>query len=269
MRALLTNLAGDITHDPDANMQWSNYFRNIITRYQVAIEGWPPTVPFMNLSKASNSFSQLEMLLRKWEMGSTYWKELSAEEYESLRRERNEQLESGELEEPSRRTRSDKGKKRARRPTNNNSRQSKKYKSAETVDDEDDSDQEEIGSSANPGANTTPAVQGTSAGNAGTISAAASMTALPPRGDVNASAESDDISTGANPAAGATTPAMANVNTLTGSNGTIDGTNVHPGGSTMAQTANSMVTQGSFDTDLFNDLEQSIFDFDGATISPF
>ena len=77
------------------------------------------------------------------------------------------------------------------------------------------------------------------------------------------------ISTGANPAAGATTPAMANVNTLTGSNGTIDGTNVHPGGSTMAQTANSMVTQGSFDTDLFNDLEQSIFDFDGATISPF
>ena len=88
----------------------------------------------------------------------------------------------------------------------------------------------------------------------------------PLRGNVNASAECDDISTSANPAAGATTLAMANINTLTRSNGTINGTNVHPGGSTMAQTANSMVTQGSFDTDLFHNLEQSIFDFDGATM---
>ena len=109
-------------------------------------------------------------------MGSTYWKELSAEEYESLRWERNEQLESGELEEPSRHTRSDKGKKLTHHSTNNNSHQSKKYKSVETVDDEDDGDQEKTSSSTNLGASTTPAVQGTSAGNAGTISTAASMT---------------------------------------------------------------------------------------------
>jgi len=122
-------------------MQWSYYFRNVITCYRVAIEGWPPTVPFMNLSKASSSFSQLEMLLQKWEMGSTYWKELSQEEYESLRGERNQQLESGKLNEPSHRTRSDKGKKHACCPTNtNNSRQCKKYRSAPTVDDDESED---------------------------------------------------------------------------------------------------------------------------------
>ena len=254
-------------------MQWSNYFQNIVTPYQVVIEGWPSTVPFMNLSKASSSFSQLEMLLRKWEMGSTHWKELSQEEYESLRQERNQQLESGELEEPSRRIRSDKGKKRAHHPTNtNNSRQSKKYKSAETVDDdEDEENQEETSNGANPGAGVDKNPQGTSG------SAAVSTPAPLPesRSDVNTSAGSDGmtqehIGTGANPAAGATTlatTAMANDRTLTRNNGTINGTNACPGGSTTAQTANGMVAEGSPDADFFNELEQSIFNFDGTAAS--
>ena len=274
---LLTNHTEDITNDPNAKMQWSHYFQNIITRYQVAIKGWPSTIPFMNLSQASSSFSQLEMLPRKWEMGSTYWKELSLEEYENLRQERDQRLKNGELNEPSHRTRSDKGKKCARNPINsNNSRRSKNYKSAETVNDDEDEDQEETGSGTNPGADTTPAVQGTPAGNAGTASAATAP--LPESGsDVSMSTEGDgmiqgSIGAGANPEAGATTPAMAamaNINTLTRNNGTIHRTNARPDGSTTALTANGMVAQGSFDPDLLNDLEQSIFDFDGATVSLF
>ena len=217
------------------------------------------------------------MLLQKWEMGSIYWKELSLEEYKNLRQERNQQLENGELNEPSRHTRSDKGKKRAHNPINsNNSRRSKNYKSAEMVNEDKDEDQEEIGSGTNPGADTTPAVQGTPAENAGTAS---TVTAPPPESgsNVSMSTEGDGmiqggIGAGANPAAGATTlamAAMANINTLTRNNGTIHGTNTRPGGSTTALTANGMVAQGSFDADLFNDLEQSIFDFDGAAVSLF
>jgi len=133
----------------------------------------------------------------------------------------------------------------------------------------------------NPGADTTQAVQGTSAkngGTGGTISPAANTAVPLPEGraDVNMPAENDGTiqrgtSTSANPAAGATTPAtapMANVSTLTRNSGTIYGTNAHPGGSTTAQTANSMDAWGSFDADLFDDLEQHIFEFDGAVISP-
>jgi len=40
-------------------MQWAHYFRNIVTCYQVAVEGWPTTIPFANLSSASSSLSQL------------------------------------------------------------------------------------------------------------------------------------------------------------------------------------------------------------------
>jgi len=110
------------------------------------VEGWPTTIPFANLSSASSSLSQLELLLRKWEMGATYWKELTDEEFEELRQERNEQLESGAVMEPSCRTRSDKGKKRTRSAAANSEdslRRSKKVKSAATVNDEDSEGGEE------------------------------------------------------------------------------------------------------------------------------
>jgi len=67
-------------------------------------------------------------------MGITYWKALSDVEVTKLKRRRDAQLESGEIEETSRRTRSDKGKKRSHHSSNGPSR--KKYKSAETVNDD-------------------------------------------------------------------------------------------------------------------------------------
>jgi len=55
-------------------MQWPHYFRNVVSHYHVVIEGWPNGIPFTNLSTISSSLTQLETLLRKWEMGITYWK---------------------------------------------------------------------------------------------------------------------------------------------------------------------------------------------------
>ena len=90
-------------------MQWKAYFRNIVSWYRVAIKGWPLTIPFANLSDCLSSMPQLEILQRQWEMDLTYWRKLTNEEFEVLRRERNEQLKSRNIVEPTRRTRSDKG----------------------------------------------------------------------------------------------------------------------------------------------------------------
>ncbi|KAI6002901.1 hypothetical protein EDD15DRAFT_2157242 [Pisolithus albus] len=136
IRNIINSQLRDVTGDPKAKMQWVQYFRNVVARYHVIIDGWPESVPFANLSSLSSSLPRLEVLLRKWEMGTTYWRALSDEEFEQLRQKRSEELESGGIEECSRRTRSDKGKKRTYHSSAAAS--NKKYKSAATVDDEDD-----------------------------------------------------------------------------------------------------------------------------------
>ncbi|KAL4077484.1 hypothetical protein J3A83DRAFT_4087980, partial [Scleroderma citrinum] len=77
-------LSEEITGEPRAKMQWAHYFHNIIACYLVTIEGWPNCIPFTNLSTVSSALLDLEMLLRMWESGSIYWKQLSEEEYEAL-----------------------------------------------------------------------------------------------------------------------------------------------------------------------------------------
>jgi hypothetical protein len=52
------------------------------------------------------------MLLRQWRSGKTYWRKLSNDELQALNRDRDEQIENGEIEVPAaRRPRSDRGKK--------------------------------------------------------------------------------------------------------------------------------------------------------------
>ena len=114
-------------------MQWINYFRNIVARYHVVVAGWPDNIPFENLSKASNSLTQLEGLLQKWEDGTTYWKNISEEQVEN---ERDALKASGQLAERTCQTQSDKGKKH-KQPAN---LQQGRHKSSTTVADPDDSE---------------------------------------------------------------------------------------------------------------------------------
>ncbi|KAG1828057.1 hypothetical protein DFJ58DRAFT_737991 [Suillus subalutaceus] len=126
-----------VTGEPLAKMQWAYYFRNVVQRYQV-----------------SSALPELEMLLRKWESGATYWKVLDDEEFEQLRRERDDKLDRGDITDRCRRTRSDKGSKRCGHPTADNSHSGgcKKtmYSSAEIVES---SDEEEIQPDQLPTAN--------------------------------------------------------------------------------------------------------------------
>jgi hypothetical protein len=115
-------------------MEWKLYFRNVVKRYRVVIEGWPPEIDFVNLSNVSSSTDTLERLLRKWKQGITYWKKLTLQELELLEDERDAQIENGETTAPApRRRRSDKGRKRTRHASGHNSGQ----------DDDDDRDYDE------------------------------------------------------------------------------------------------------------------------------
>ncbi|KAG1843422.1 hypothetical protein C8R48DRAFT_618900, partial [Suillus tomentosus] len=144
IRDIINRTLREVTGDSDAKMQWAYYFRNVIQRYQVVIDGWPESVPFANLSKVSSALPELEMLLRKWELGTTHWKTLTDEDFEKIHLEHNEKLESGEIEDTRRRIRSDKGKKRKRpAATDGNSTSRKKYKSVETIEDTDKENDEE------------------------------------------------------------------------------------------------------------------------------
>ncbi|KAG2741539.1 hypothetical protein P692DRAFT_20750831 [Suillus brevipes Sb2] len=123
IRDIINRTLREVTGDSDAKMQWAYYFRNIVQRYQVMIEGWPKHIPFVNLSKVSSALPELEMLLRKWELGTTHWKVLTDADFEKVRLECSEMLESGEIKDTRRRPRSDKGSKRKRpAATDENSR---------------------------------------------------------------------------------------------------------------------------------------------------
>ncbi|KAG1733155.1 hypothetical protein EDB19DRAFT_1831088 [Suillus lakei] len=87
----------EATGDNHTKMQWVHYFHNIIQCYQVVIKGWLNNIPFANLSKVLSAIPDLEMLLRKWESGATYWKAIDDEELEHLHREHDEGLKNGDI----------------------------------------------------------------------------------------------------------------------------------------------------------------------------
>jgi hypothetical protein len=152
----LISLLELITDDESVRMEWKHYWRNIVKRYQVIIEGWPDNIPFRNLSDTSSPVSDLEDLLRRWRSGSTYWKKLTAREVQALDQERDKQISNGEVDVPvPRRRRSDYGKKRPRTKQSDENNIRKKHKSKEILDSSDS----ESGSENTPSA---PATSSTS-----------------------------------------------------------------------------------------------------------
>ncbi|KAG2360211.1 hypothetical protein BDR07DRAFT_1378125 [Suillus spraguei] len=64
----------EITKVPKAMMQWANYWHNIVQRYRVICEGWPTHIPFKNLSKASTSLPELQILHDMWKNKLISWR---------------------------------------------------------------------------------------------------------------------------------------------------------------------------------------------------
>jgi hypothetical protein len=133
---MLTLPTGTITGDMTARMEWKHYWRNVVQRYKVVIEGWPENIPFCNLSDGSGLLTDLETLRRKWCCGTTYWKQIAEHELGEMGRDRDAQIERGEVAAPApRRRRSDYGKKRPRRKPID---QARKTQSAAVIEEEDD-----------------------------------------------------------------------------------------------------------------------------------
>lgn len=114
LKSFSPNSIGTAAKDDSAQMEWKHYWRKVVARHKVMIEGWPGSIPFKNLSEASSSLPELKMLLERWEDGRTCWKRLSDGEAERVVEERKAQ---GEVSDGVRQTRSDRGKKR-KRPSN-------------------------------------------------------------------------------------------------------------------------------------------------------
>ena len=65
-------------------MRWPSYWKDIVVKYHVIIEGWPhEEVPFRNLSDVSN-LQKLDILLRGWQSGEIFFRRLSDEEFQML-----------------------------------------------------------------------------------------------------------------------------------------------------------------------------------------
>ena len=108
-------MAEEITGTDNARMEWKMYWCNVIKRYRVKIEGWPPGIPFKNLSDGANTYDKLETLLRKWCCRAIYWKRITQEELDELDSKRDRQIESRDIEAPALHChRSDLGQKRKR-----------------------------------------------------------------------------------------------------------------------------------------------------------
>jgi hypothetical protein len=108
-------------------MSYKNYWRDIVSKYRVLIEGWPDDILFGNLSDVATSLPALEKLRSSWKSGRTFFRVLSDAEFEKLNDERSQRIEDGEEEVHVRKTRSDKGKQR--KTSNDNPR--KRQRTAE------------------------------------------------------------------------------------------------------------------------------------------
>ena len=94
----LSGFVGQITKDPSASMRWPSYWKDIVTKYHVIVEGWPhDEVPFRNLSDVSN-LQKLELLLRGWQAGDIYFRQLADGEFEALSAARSAHTEAEEGE---------------------------------------------------------------------------------------------------------------------------------------------------------------------------
>jgi hypothetical protein len=157
----------EITEDPKAKMQWKLYWRNVVQRYRVMVEGWPAKYPFKNLSDVTSSLVDLEDLLRKWQCGAIHWRKLSEVEFTQMNLHRDQNIENGTIVDPAiRRRRSDCGQKRRRNTDPSLSHPSKKQRSRSHITDEDndsasDTPANEIVGDSQPSGSTTTTIRST------------------------------------------------------------------------------------------------------------
>ncbi|KAI0323574.1 hypothetical protein GY45DRAFT_1439548 [Cubamyces sp. BRFM 1775] len=87
LRTVLVDGLVQFTGDPRAVMRWTidRFCDDIFLRYPAKLVGWPPRVPFTNLSKLPMPTSTVNVLLRRWEKGILRWEMPTAGEISAAR----------------------------------------------------------------------------------------------------------------------------------------------------------------------------------------
>ncbi|KAH9890422.1 hypothetical protein C8Q73DRAFT_652493 [Cubamyces lactineus] len=82
LRAVLSDGLVAFTGDPRATMRWTvdRFCNDVFLRYPAKLVGWPPRIPFANLSSLSMPTSTVNTLLRLWEKGILRWEAPTSDE---------------------------------------------------------------------------------------------------------------------------------------------------------------------------------------------
>ncbi|KAH9949511.1 hypothetical protein B0H21DRAFT_118400 [Amylocystis lapponica] len=141
IRRIIDKCLRKITGIENIRMKWTTYWRDIVLKHGVVIDGWPhEIVPFRNISDATGTLWKLEMLCVRWKRESTRFRELEPGELEKLEKE-------GRFARAPRRPRADRGTVRGRqRDPELRSKRLGEYtiKSAKYVEDAGDSDADAV-----------------------------------------------------------------------------------------------------------------------------
>ena len=81
-------------------MKWKFYWRDIVSKYLVMLEGWPSNIPMANLSEVATSFPILEQLQHLWNTGEMRFRQLTEDEFQELDEARNRKIANGEVNLP-------------------------------------------------------------------------------------------------------------------------------------------------------------------------
>jgi hypothetical protein len=81
-------------------MKWKFYWRDIVSKYLVMLEGWPSNIPMANLSEITTSFRILEQLQRLWNTGEMRFCQLTEVKFQELDEAHNRKIANGEVNLP-------------------------------------------------------------------------------------------------------------------------------------------------------------------------
>lgn len=122
----------NVTGKQKAKMSYKNFFEDVVTHYQVKIEGWPEHIPFGDLSEVVTNIHNIKTVQQTWLTGKTKFHVLKEGEYQILFEENENMIVEGQKDRSSKQIQSDKGKNHSFPQPNNEAGPSKRPQTMQT-----------------------------------------------------------------------------------------------------------------------------------------
>lgn len=89
-------LLGKVTGKQKVKMSYKNFFKDVVTQYDIKIEGWPDHIPFGDFSEVVTNIHHIEVLLQMRSTGKTKFWPLKEGEYNILYMENERMIVDGQ-----------------------------------------------------------------------------------------------------------------------------------------------------------------------------